>query len=647
MRTLELLAPAKNLEVGKAAVDHGADAVYIGANRLGARQQAGNNIEDIRALCAYAHKFGVAVHVTVNTIVFEHELEDMHRLIAELVDVGVDALLIQDMGVFDFCLRLKAERVGQPFPALHASTQCDTRTAAKVAWLYQQGFDRVVLARELSKEEMAQIHNECPQVELEAFVHGALCVSYSGVCYASEHCFHRSANRGECAQFCRLKFDLKDADGVEIEHQRHLLSLKDMCQIDHLEELAAAGASAFKIEGRLKDVDYVKNVVSAYSLRLDELVKRYPKKYRRASLGHVHYYFTPNLNKTFNRGYTDYFMNGRQPDIACFDTPKAMGEYVGKVKEIRGNSFNVAGTSTFANGDGLCFINADRCLEGFRVNRAEGNRLYPQRMPAHLHAGMALYRNNDEAFEKILAGQTAERQVQISMTFKLTTDGFALEICHPQVGSVRSVIAFEHQQARKSQHDNIVKQLTKLGGTPFICSEIHVEANAALCFVPSSLLATLRRQAVAQLEMAIEREWDVHKRVVRVVDTQKGIENDVASLSISDSDGIEVKEPSLHWQSEYEDYPYLYNISNSQAISFYEHRGMKSPAPAFEVSPGKQPLIMQCRHCIRYSLGYCVKRGGQRPHWREPLHLELPDGRRFRLEFRCQECQMNIVAESR
>lgn len=390
MTPLELLAPAKNLACGMAAVDHGADAVYIGAQRFGARAAAGNSVDDIRQLCDYAHPYGVKVYVTVNTIIYDEELEATEQLIRQLDEIGVDAILVQDMSVLRMAI--------PPLP-LHASTQTDNRTAEKVRWLQQLGFKRVVLARELSVSEIAAIHQEVPDMPLEVFVHGALCVSYSGLCYASQYCFGRSANRGACAQFCRMKFDLLDADGKEIEHQRHLLSLKDMNQSDHLEELIEAGATSFKIEGRLKEVSYVKNVVAAYSQRLDAIIARNPDRYCRASKGHCTYSFVPNLNKTFNRGFTTYFLHGRQKDISSPDTPKAIGEYVGYVKEIRRDSFNVAGTASFANGDGLCFINGERELEGFRVNRAEGNRLYPHEMPRHLHAGMALYRNNDQEFE--------------------------------------------------------------------------------------------------------------------------------------------------------------------------------------------------------------------------------------------------------
>ena len=624
MQTLELLAPAKNLECGKAAISHGADAVYIGAARFGARAAAGNSVEDIAELCQYAHQYRAKVYVTVNTIIYDDELDDMRRLVDALRQAGVDALLVQDMGLAAPSL---SGRVGEGLSLpLHASTQTDNRTAEKVLWLRSLGFRRVVLARELSLKEITAIHEAAPDVELEVFVHGALCVSYSGVCYASQYCFGRSANRGECAQFCRLKFDLKDADGQVVERQRHLLSLRDMCRIDRLEELAEAGACSFKIEGRLKDTSYVKNVVSAYSRRLDEVVARYPDRYRRASLGLCQYRFEPNLRKTFNRGFTEYFLDGRKNDIASPDTPKAMGEYVGKVKEIRGGSFNVAGTATFANGDGLCFINHQRELEGFRVNRAEGNRLFPMRMLEGLRPGMALYRNNNVAFERLLSGVTAERRIPIRMTFAKTTDGFSLSAQLADGGAVATVgMAAEHQIAEKPQHDNIVRQLTRLGNTPYSCDEIKVTAEAEACFIPSSQLAELRRQLVDALGRVVAGHVEP---------------------TADDSQNADGPLPATPY---YDHFPYLYNIANRVARDFYRRQGLATVADAFELEgkgggadeSGRQ-LLMQCRHCIRYTLGYCVRHGGRRPTWREPLYLELADRRRFQLEFDCKHCQMNV-----
>lgn len=592
MRKLELLAPAKNLECGIAAIDHGADAVYIGAQRFGARAAAGNSIDDIRQLCDYAHQFGAKVYVTVNTLVYDEELPAVQQLFQQLIQIQVDAVLLQDLSLIPHTVSAD----GTKALTLHASTQTDNRTTEKVAWLKDLGFKRVVLARELSIDEIAAIHRDIPDMELEVFVHGALCVSYSGICYASEHCFGRSANRGECAQFCRMKFDLLDADNQLIEHNRYLLSLKDLCQIDNLEQLIEAGAVSFKIEGRLKDVGYVKNVTAAYSQRLNQIIARHPDRYCRSSKGVVTYTFTPNLSKTFNRGYTTYFANGRQPDIASFDTPKAIGEYVGYVKEIRGNSFNVAGTAQFANGDGLCFINEQRELEGFRVNRADKNRLFPQKMPSRLHPGMRLYRNNDQEFERIMARPTAERKIPVTMSLSATPDGFALTMNGATV-----TLSCEHQEAEKPQRDNIVRQLTKLGGTPYSCTEVDMPEDFNY-FIPSSKLSELRRM------------------VVEEVRRYEGFRGDEGFRGCG---GTEVRE---HENSE----------TSAETILV--------PSYPRTLAPPSPPL-MQCRHCLRYALGYCVKHGGKRPTWREPLTLQLGDGQRFRLEFDCRNCQMNVYAD--
>lgn len=599
MTPLELLAPAKDIACGIAAIDHGADAVYIGAPRFGARAAAGNSVEDIRKLCDYARPYGVKVYVTVNTIIYDDELEATEQLIHQLYHVGVDAVLIQDMGIL---------KMNLPPIALHASTQTDNRTAGKVKWLQQLGFRRVVLARELSVAEIKEIHHAVPDMPLEVFVHGALCVSFSGLCYASQYCFGRSANRGACAQFCRMKFDLLDADGKELEHQRYLLSLKDMNQSRHLGDLIEAGATSFKIEGRLKDAGYVKNVVAAYSQRLNAYIAQHPEQYCRASKGHSTYSFTPNLQKTFNRGFTTYFLNGRNPDIFSPDTPKAMGEYVGYVKEVRRDSFNVAGTASFANGDGLCYINNVRELEGFRVNRAEGNRLYPQQMPKHLHAGMALYRNNDQEMERKLSRQSSERKVPLLMKLWATDNGFALS-----AGEAEVSIVCEHQQAEKPQRVNIIRQLSKLGGTPYECSGVDM-ADDFNYFIPSSMLSDLRRSLVDAVSKA---------------GNSRSSMNDMSAQPARSAGSL----PSGYR------FPYLYNIANRQAADFY---GVEERS-AYELKGGEGP-IMQCRHCLRYAVGYCVKYGGKKPQWKEPLYLRLGDGRRFRLEFDCSHCQMNVYA---
>ncbi len=610
MRALELLAPAKNLECGIAAIDHGADAVYIGASRFGARVAAGNRVDDIRRLCDYAHPFGVKVYVTVNTILYDDELEATRQLLQELQQAGVDAILVQDMAILEMRKeKLEMGNDDEPFPILHSSTQTDNRTPEKVRWLRDLGFSRVVLARELSVEEIAAIHREVPDVELEVFVHGALCVSYSGICYASQHCFGRSANRGECAQFCRMKFSLVDAEGREVEHDRHLLSLKDMNQSDCLEELIEAGATSFKIEGRLKDVPYVKNVTAAYSQRLNQIISRHPDQYCRSSKGECHYTFTPDLNRTFNRGYTNYFLHGRQPDIASFDTPKARGEFVGTVKEIRHDSFNVAGTASFANGDGLCFFNKERQLVGFRANRVVGNRIYPYRMPQGLLSGMRLYRNNDQEFERLLSRPSAERKIPIRLSLRAVDDGFELN-------GIR--FTAEHQMAQKPQRENIIRQLTKLGDTIYTCEEVDIPEDFNY-FIPNSVLSEMRRTLMEKMRNEIF-----------------GMRNDdIRTNPCSANRGYQ----HSSFLTSHFSYPYLSNISNRLSQQFYGSKELT----AYELKGGSGP-IMQCRHCIRYALGYCVKHGGLRPTWHEPLSLVLGDGRRFRLEFDCQHCQMNVYA---
>lgn len=609
IQTLELLAPAKNLECGIAAIDHGADAVYIGADHFGARAAAGNSTDDIARLCSYAHQFGARVYVTVNTIVYDNEIDSVRSLLKRIGEAGADAILVQDMALVSMLSDIGLE--------MHASTQTDNRTADKVEWLRGLGFKRVVLARELSVDEIAEIHAKHPDVELEVFVHGALCVSYSGQCYASQYCFQRSANRGECAQFCRLKFDLVDAEGKVIEHDRHLLSLKDMCQIDNLERLAEAGAVSFKIEGRLKDVAYVKNVTAAYSRRLDEIVAAHPDKYRRASFGRVDYGFDPDLRKTFNRGYTTYFADGRQPDIFSPDTPKALGEYVGKVKEVKRQCLTVSGVASFANGDGLCFINADRQLEGFRVNRAEGNRLYPSSMPRNLRQGVALYRNNDQQFERLLSRPSAVRRLSLTMSLSATDSGFALDVATEDGRKARVEAKAEHTVAQKPQHENIVRQLSKLGTTIYDCTNITIPDDFPW-FVPSSLLAQMRRDACAE------------------VSEHSLTSKNPSPLTSNSLSPLTYKNPSRP--------PYLLNASNTLAVEFYRQLGVEASAFETQKKHGEGEKLMQCRFCLRHALGYCVNRGGRKPQWKEPLFLRLPDGRKFQLQFNCKRCEMYLLS---
>lgn len=634
LRKIELLAPAKNLECGIAAVDHGADAVYIGAAQFGARQTAGNITEDIAELTRYAHQFGAAVYVTVNTIVYEKELAALEHLLKQLVEMGVDAILVQDMAVLEIYKKLKAEYVarGYRMPALHASTQTDNRSADKVKWLKENGFERVVLARELSLEEITDIHKAHPDVELEAFVHGALCVSYSGACYASQYFFNRSANRGECAQFCRMAFDLKDSDGETLIEDSYLLSLKDMCQLDRLGDLLEAGVCSLKIEGRLKDANYVKNVVATYSEALNAYIAKHTGKYCRSSYGRCTYTFTPALEKTFNRGFTHYFFNGRQKDISSFNTPKAMGEYVGYVKEIRRGSFNVAGTAMFANGDGLCFFNRQKKLEGFRVNRVKNNRLYPLTMPKNLEPGMALYRNNDIEFERAMQGKTATRKLQVRFVVDVVNGKLTFTATDECGRSANVVLNETPEKAQKSQHDNIVKQLEKLGNTVWTANEISINNSADEFFIPSSRLAAVRRELLEALE-----DTPVSNH------TDKQAVGETAPNSINANNTV------------YADTINIANVANTTAQNYYAAHGVKNAPTAFELNSDYKagsttatsavPPLMTCRYCLRYALGYCVKNGGKRPTWHEPLHLEAKNGIRVRLAFNCAKCQMEVYAE--
>lgn len=634
LRKIELLAPAKNLECGIAAIDHGADAVYIGAAQFGARQTAGNSTDDIAELTRYAHQFGAMVYVTVNTIVYEKEQAALEHLLKQLVEIGVDAILVQDMAVLEIYKKLKAEYVarGYRMPALHASTQTDNRSADKVKWLKENGFERVVLARELSLEEITDIHKAHPDVELEAFVHGALCVSYSGACYASQYFFNRSANRGECAQFCRMAFDLKDSDGETLIEDSYLLSLKDMCQLDRLGDLLEAGVCSLKIEGRLKDANYVKNVVATYSEALNAYIAKHTGKYCRSSYGRCTYTFTPALEKTFNRGFTHYFFNGRQKDISSFNTPKAMGEYVGYVKEIRRGSFNVAGTAMFANGDGLCFFNRQKKLEGFRVNRVENNRLYPLTMPKNLEPGMALYRNNDIEFERAMQGKTATRKLQVRFVVDVV-DGKLTFTATDECGRSANVVLNETpEKAQKSQHDNIVKQLEKLGNTAWTANEICINNSADEFFIPSSRLAAVRRELLEALENTPVSNH-----------TDKQAVDETATNSVNANNTV------------YADTMNIANVANTTAQNYYAAHGVKNAPTAFELNsdykagsttaPSAVPPLMTCRYCLRYALGYCVKNGGKRPTWHEPLHLEAKNGIRVRLAFNCAKCQMEVYAE--
>ena len=604
-RKIELLAPAKNLECGMEAINHGADAVYIGAPKFGARAAAVNSLEDIEALVQYAHLYNARIYVTVNTILKEEELKETEEMIQALYRIGVDALIVQDMGITKLNL--------PPIP-LHASTQMDNRTPEKVKFLWQAGFRQVVLARELSLREIAKIHAACPETPLEVFVHGALCVSYSGQCYVSQACFGRSANRGECAQFCRLPFSLVDADGKVIVRDKHLLSLKDMNQSDELEQLLDAGASSFKIEGRLKDVSYVKNVTAAYRQKLDAIFARRPE-YRRASSGTSRYEFKPQLDKSFSRGFTHYFLHGRDKDIFSFDTPKSLGEEMGTVKEVRGNYLTVAGLKSFHNGDGVCYMDEQGRLQGFRVNRVDGNKLYPQEMP-RVKPRTLLYRNYDQEFERVLGRKSAERKLAVDLLLSDNEFGFSLTLTDEDNNRVSLTLPREKELARTPQTDNLKTQLAKLGNTPFEAREVTV-SFAQNWFLPASVLADFRRQAVDQLLTA--RKINYRREMAVWKPTQHAFPQTTLS--------------------------YLGNVMNTRAASFYHDHGVQRIALAYEKEPVEEAALMFCKHCIRYSMGWCPVHHRVRSPYQEPYYLLSNDGKRFRLDFDCKYCQMKVVAE--
>lgn len=602
-RKIELLAPAKNLECGMEAINHGADAVYIGAPKFSARAAAGNSLEDIARLVEHAHLYNARIYVTINTILKDEELKETEEMIWELYKAGVDALIVQDMAI---------TRMNLPPIALHASTQVDNRTSEKVKFMAEAGFEQVVLARELSLNEIKKIHDAC-EVSLEVFVHGALCVSYSGQCYVSQALYGRSANRGECAQFCRLPFNLTDANGKVIVHNKHLLSLKDLNQSNHLEELLDAGVSSFKIEGRLKDVSYVKNVTAFYRQKLDEIIGR-REEYTRASSGHCTYEFTPQLDKSFSRGFTNYFLFNRSRDISSVDTPKSLGEEMGTVKELRGNYLTVAGVKSFNNGDGVCFINEHGELSGFRINRVETNKLFPQEMP-NVKPRTVLYRNFDQEFERVLARKSAERKIELELRLTENNFGFTLSAKDEDGNAVSITLPREKELARTPQAENLRNQLGKLGNTPFEAVRIDVDFSENW-FIPASVLAELRRETVDKL-----------------LQTRK----------INFRRSYRKMQPTTH-PFPLKQLTYLGNVMNAEAEAFYRDHGVKDIQPAFEKVPVEGATVMFCKYCIRYNMGYCPTHQGAKSPYAEPYYLVYKD-KKFRLSFDCKKCEMKVINE--
>ena len=601
IRKIELLSPAKNLETGIEAINHGADAVYIGAPLFSARSAAGNSIEDIKALVDYAHVFHAKVYVALNTILKDSEIVEAEKLIHAIYRAGVDAIIIQDMGVLNLDI---------PPIALHASTQTDNRSIEKVQFLEKAGCSQVVLARELSIKEIKDIASNT-QVPLEVFVHGALCTSFSGQCYISQALAERSANRGECAQYCRLPYTLQDASGTVLTSNKHLLSLKDLNQSENLEELLDAGVSSLKIEGRLKDVAYVKNITAYYRQKLDEIFARRPE-FKAASSGNTEHHFVPDPYKSFNRGFTSYFLHGRNKNIVSPETPKSMGEPVGVVNDLYGNYFTLNNGKQINNGDGLCFTNERKELQGFRVNRTEGNKVYPAEMP-RLQTGISLYRNQDHEFEKVLSKKSAERKISIDLVLEENNFGFTLSAIDEDFYLASITVEFAKEPSKKDQKANIREQLSKLGNTPFQLNSFSNNLHENW-FIPSSILSEMRRKV-------IERLLSVRK---------------IASF-------YPIKKHSTTNHS----YPesslsYLGNVANGKAKEFYLQHGVKSIAPAFELNPSSSVPLMFTKHCLKYQLGYCPKTKEKSQRLNEPLTL-LSGKNRLSLMFDCSNCEMQVL----
>lgn len=600
-RKIELLAPAKDKETGKQAILHGADAVYIGVDGFSARAAAGNSVEDIAELVAFAHPYNARVYVALNTILYDNELSKVEELIGRLYRANVDALIVQDMGILQLDI--------PPIP-LHASTQTDNRTAAKVQFLEKAGFRQVVLARELSIGDIAEIAAQTT-VPLEVFVHGALCVSYSGQCYVSQAMTNRSANRGACAQLCRLPYDLVDADNRIIRKQTHLLSLKDFNQYDNVEKLLDAGVSSLKIEGRLKDVAYVKNVVVAYRQRLDAIFARRPE-FIRASSGKSKIDFVPDLSKSFNRGFTDYFSHGRQRDIWSFDSPKSVGEYIGTVKSAARNSLTIHTKTVIHNGDGLCFTDRNG-LNGFRVNRAEGNTVFPAQMP-NVNIGTKIYRNHDHEFETRLSKKSAERKIAADIHLTENPFGFTLQITDEDGNHVIIAEPMEKSAAQKPQSENIRMQLSKTGNTIFEIESVNTEFSQQW-FIPSSVLGEWRKKLTEKL-FAVRR---INYRQERAQTA-----------------------PTAHAFPK-KQLTYLGNVSNQKSRDFYARHATKILQPAFEQVAQKNVPLMFTKYCIKFALGWCPRETADKPIYREPFYL-TNEKMRLKLTFNCKDCEM-LVSE--
>ncbi len=601
---LELLAPARNAAFGIEAINHGADAVYIGGPAFGARAAAGNAIADIARLADYAHRYSAQVFVALNTILRDEEMAEAQQIIRQVYEAGADALIIQDMGLLELDL---------PPITLHASTQADNRTPAKVRFLEQVGFSRVVLAHELSLQQIREIA-ATTSAELEFFVHGALCVSYSGQCYVSHAQTGRSANRGECSQMCRLPFSLADSDGEIIVRERHLLSPKDNNQSANLRALAEAGISSFKIEGRLKDMSYVKNITAHYRTLLDEIIDEVPH-YRAASAGRCTFLFQPQPEKSFNRGFTDYFTQERHQDLLALDSPKFAGEPIGTATRVGPDWFEIESEVPIHNGDGLTWFDAGHELVGARINRAEGTRLFPAERHLLPAVGTTLYRNRDQEFERQLEKKSAERRIRVQMRFAETPQGFTLTITDEEGVSATAELMQAHEPAQNTERAEAAlrEQLGKLGNTMFVAEAIVLKLSAPW-FIPVGALNALRREVVEKLEAA---RHAAYRRPACAV--------------VSDP-------PPAYPQTELS---YLGNVYNRRARDFYIRHGVRLIEDAYECNVERGEVsLMITKHCVRFSFNLCPKQvKGIRP---DPMTL-ISAGENLRLEFDCKRCEMHVM----
>ena len=602
-RKIELLAPAKNIESGMTAINYGADAVYIGPEKFSARSAAGNSVSDIAKLTGYAHRYNARVYAAFNTILFDHELDRARSLIHELYSAGIDALIIQDMGILEMDL--------PPVP-LHASTQAENSDIERIKFLCEAGFKRIVLARELSIEQIRAIR-DCVKCELEFFIQGALCVSYSGNCYMSAASGGRSANRGECAQPCRKEWTLTDKSGRVIS-PGHLLSTKDLNHTANIPELLNAGIDSFKIEGRLKDIHYVKNITAHYRQVIDRLLED-SSGIRRSSSGTGIFDFNPDPERTFNRGYTEYFLHGRKEPVSSFRSPKFTGKKIASVTSTDSRSFTVDASEPLHNGDGLTFTGSDGTLRGIRINRVEADRVFPHDMNS-IHTGAVLCRNHDTAFEKSLDGSRTGRKIYVDMELAVTGNSVSLLLTDEDGITVEasSDVAAEQAQPGSSAEEGITRHLKKLGATMFMPRSIKVR-GAENSYIQPSIINDLRRRASFALE---------EKRIHEYARLQMQLEKTTHPYPARELD-------------------FTFNVSNHLARQFYERHGVKIIHPAFECSSSEVGPLMKTKLCLKYESGICPgyqARGGLK----DTLFISNEHDR-FRLVFNCAECRMYIYPD--